>query len=91
MTDGGDLYEQNKRKTLMDAGDAGRAAAAAAADVRAVREPVAVPDEGDPAPLSSGAGAVTPEARAALMLAGTVLGALALLIHTVYTETEAQR
>lgn len=30
-------------------------------------------------------------ARAAAMLAGTVLGALALLIHTVYTETEAQR
>ena len=32
---------------------------------------------------------MTPEMRAALMLAGTVLGALALLIHTVYTETEA--
>lgn len=58
---------------------------------RAVREPVAVPDEGDSAPLSSGAGAVTPEARAALMLAGTVLGALAMLIHTVDTGTEAQR
>lgn len=32
---------------------------------------------------------MTPEVRAALMFAGTLLGALALLIHTVYTETEA--
>lgn len=30
-------------------------------------------------------------ARAFAMLTGTLLGALALLIHTVYTETEAQR
>lgn len=34
---------------------------------------------------------MTPEVRAALMLAGTILGVLALMIHTVYTETEAQR
>lgn len=32
---------------------------------------------------------MTLEMRAVLMFAGTLLGALALLIHTVYMETEA--
>lgn len=34
-------------------------------------------------------GTVMETARTIAMLIGTVLGALALLIHTVYTETEA--